>query len=76
MSETTTTDETQASLQISDLVLVAKVIQASVQRGAIKAEEMSAVGQLYDKLVTFLEAAGAVQRKGATPPESNGEQNA
>lgn len=57
------------ALQISDLVLVAKVIQASVQRGAIKADEMSSVGQLYDRLVAFLESAGAVKRQSTTEEE-------
>ena len=55
------------SLQLADLLLVLRLIQASSQRGAIRAEEMSEVGAVYNKLVQFLTAAGAIQP--ATPQE-------
>ena len=48
------------SLGISDLVLVANIIQAVSQRGAIRANEMATVGNLYNKLTAFLTANGAV----------------
>ena len=48
-------------LQLSDLVLAAQVVQLASQRGAIKAEEMEAVGGLYNRLVTFLQASGALK---------------
>ena len=60
-----------ASLQLSDLVLALQTIQASAQRGAIRVEEMSTVGGLYDRLLAFLEAQGAITRQtpaqGETP---------
>jgi hypothetical protein len=56
-----------ASLQLSDLVLALQTIQASVQRGAIRVEEMSTVGGLYDRLLAFLEAQGAITRQ--APPQ-------
>jgi hypothetical protein len=49
------------SLQLADMVLMLKVIQATAQRGAIRAEEMAEVGALHDKLVKFLTATGALQ---------------
>ena len=52
-------------LQLQDLLLAAQVIQLASQRGAIKAEEMEAVGGLYTRLVQFLQASGALQP--ATP---------
>jgi hypothetical protein len=62
--ETTQTVEapTGPSLQLSDLVLALQVIQASAQRGSIRAEEMSTVGPLHDRLFAFLEAQGAIAR--------------
>lgn len=57
------------SLQLSDLVLALKLIQAVAQRGAIKANEMSEVGALYDRLHRFLTASGVIQPE--TPPEEN-----
>lgn len=49
-------------LQLQDLVMVVQVIQLVNQRGAIKAEEMEAVGGLYTRLVQFLQANGALQQ--------------
>lgn len=51
----------QVQLQLSDLVLAAQVVQLASQRGAIKAEEMEAVGGLYNRLLTFLQASGALK---------------
>lgn len=52
---------TAVQLQLQDLLLAAQVIQLATQRGTIKAEEMEAVGGLYNRLVTFLQASGALQ---------------
>ena len=59
--ENTTTEQTTApavgvTLGLNDLALMANVIQVTADRGAIKANEMSAVGALYTKLVTFVNA--------------------
>lgn len=51
------------SISLSDLVLVLNLIRVTTERGAIKAEEMSAVGTVYDKLVKFLQASGALSTK-------------
>lgn len=58
------TEETQAvdqetpgvALGLSDLALMANIIQVTSERGAIKANEMQAVGALYTKLVSFVNA--------------------
>jgi hypothetical protein len=47
-------------LTLQDLVLVAQIIQLTAQRGAFKAEELTQVGGLYDKLVAFLQSTGAL----------------
>ena len=41
---------------LSDLVLMANIIQVTSERGAIKANEMQSVGALYSKLVAFVNA--------------------
>jgi hypothetical protein len=51
------------NLTIGDLVLTAQIIQASAAKGVFKAEELKPVGDFYDRLVTFLEGAGAIQRQ-------------
>jgi hypothetical protein len=65
MSDQATTTEQPAGqsvqLQLQDLLLATQVIQLASQRGAIKAEEMETVGGLYTRLVTFLQASGALQ---------------
>jgi hypothetical protein len=48
-------------LQLADLLLAAQVIQLASQRGAIKPEEFTQVGGLYERLVKFLQASGALQ---------------
>jgi hypothetical protein len=42
------------TLGLNDLALMANVIQVTADRGAIKANEMSAVGALYSKIVAFV----------------------
>lgn len=62
------------SLQLSDLVLALQTIQAAAQRGAVRADEMSTIGGLHDRLFAFLEAQGAIKRQEAAP--ATGDQNA
>jgi hypothetical protein len=71
--EAATEQAAAPSLQISDLVLALQTIQAMAQRGSVKAEEMSVVGGLHDRLFAFLEAQGAITRQ---TPNVSGEQNA
>jgi len=48
-------------LGVNDLKLMANILEVVSNRGAIKAGEMAAVGQLYNNLMTFLIANGAVE---------------
>jgi hypothetical protein len=68
MSETDTTGTVASSdsskspnLNIADLVNVLQVFRTCAQRGAFRADEMSSVGGLYDRLQDFLVATGAVK---------------
>jgi hypothetical protein len=68
MSEETTqaVEETAETVEapqlgIADLKLMANIIDVVSNRGAIKANEMQAVGGLYNNLMTFLVANGAIE---------------
>ena len=61
-NETTNEQPSKPTLGVQDLVLLAQIIQLATSRGAWKSEELSTVGGAYDKLLAFLEAAGAISR--------------
>lgn len=52
-------------ITVQDLAGLQNVIEAACQRGAFRANEMKAVGELYDRLAGFLKAIQPV----VTPPE-------
>lgn len=43
-------------LNIADLAALKSIVEISSQRGTFKANELEAVGKIYNKLSTFLEA--------------------
>ena len=53
--------EAPASLQMQDILGAAQCIQLASTRGAFRAEELSQVGGVYDRLVGFMQASGALQ---------------
>lgn len=61
IQEKTEDSSNMANLNIADLVNVLQVIRTCVSRGAIRADEMTAVGGLYDRLHKFLVSTGAVK---------------
>lgn len=62
--ETTTTetiDTTEATgFGMQDLIFTLQVYEACSQRGAFRADELSNVGAVYDRLRAFLVANGAI----------------
>lgn len=57
------TPETPSSeLTINDLAAVKSIIDVASQRGAFKPAEMVAVGTVYSKIESFLNAAQAQQK--------------
>lgn len=56
VEETAAPEMPQLGLNLNDLALMANVIQVTADRGAIRANEMTAVGNLYTKLVSFVQA--------------------
>ena len=68
----TAQQEQQPSLNLQDLILVAQIIQICSSRGAFKADELANVGNLYTKLVAFLQSTGALTPAAdATQTEEN-----
>lgn len=59
-----------SGLTVQDLTLTLQVIQVASTRGAFKADELTAIGGLYDRIFKFLEASGAITTKPAeeAPP--------
>lgn len=62
------TEKPAPQLTIGDLTLALNVIQACAQRGAFKAEEMTVVGGLYDRVYAFLDASGALKKPEVAAP--------
>jgi hypothetical protein len=60
-------------LTVQDLTLTLQVIQVASTRGAFKADELTAIGGLYDRIFKFLEASGAITTKPAEEPPAASE---
>lgn len=46
------------SISLQDIASVVEILRVCTDRGVWRINELSAVGQLYDRLVNFLEGAG------------------
>lgn len=64
-----TTTNLNPELNVTDLISIQQLIDVACRRGAFQANEMKAVGELYEKLATFTEGVVAAQQ--ATEKESN-----
>ena len=66
MSEDTNTPQAEApAFGIQDLIFTLQVYEAAAQRGAFRADEMTNVGAVYDRLRAFLIANGAIANPAA-----------
>jgi hypothetical protein len=54
------TAQAAPSLGVQDLLLMFQVIQVVAQRGGFRADELSNVGALHDRLKVFLTSAGVL----------------
>lgn len=50
-------------LNIQDIVQLLNIVDAACRRGAFRAEEMSGVGGVYDKVLEFLKSTGAIKEE-------------
>lgn len=57
--------QNKPGLNIQDLVNVLQVINTCTQRGAFKADELSGVGGLYDRLNAFVQSTGVLKENNA-----------
>lgn len=64
--ELATQVEAPASLSIQDLANLKNIVDVVSQRGAFRPEEMTVVGNTYNRLVAFLQAISAQQAPEAT----------
>ncbi len=72
MSNDTGTEQSQVQLKLEDLVRALEIINLASSRGAFKPEEFTIIGEVYNRIFSFLEASGAIQRPQAeAQPEGN-----
>ena len=63
------TTQTPPSLTLNDLAVLRNVIEVAISRGTFKADEITIVGQTYDKLKSWLDSVAAQQSQAQeTPP--------
>lgn len=67
MSEEKTTQEAQPQedpkITLEDIAVAQRIIQLASSRGAFKAEEMSSVGRVYDRISVFLQHNAPAEEK-------------
>lgn len=64
-------ENTNSQLTLADLASIHNIIDAATQRGAFKANELTAVGAVYDKLSAFLKATQQAQEEAAKAAEES-----
>ena len=65
--------ETTTTLTIADLASIKSIIEAASTRGAFRANELTVVGAMYDKLTAFVEAAQAQAQSETEQTPTQGE---
>jgi hypothetical protein len=59
VSQTEAPEDT--SISLNDLQVLANIVDLATQRGAFRGNELTQVGQVFDKLSTFLTQVAAAQ---------------
>jgi hypothetical protein len=67
--ENTNVPATPPSVTINDIAFLVQIVETVAQRGAFRAEELSSVGAIYDKVKAFI-----VANNPQTPPETSTEE--
>lgn len=62
------TNQTPPSLTLNDLAVLRNVIEVAISRGTFKADEITVVGQTYDKLKAWLDSVAAQQAAATEQP--------
>jgi hypothetical protein len=67
--ESTTTSSERPTITLQDIISVVEILRVCTERGTWRVTELSTVGQLYERLVGFLEGAGVnLDGDPAAPP--------
>lgn len=66
-------DNTEVALSVKDIILLKTVVEIASTRGAFKANEMSEVGQLYDRVNAWCESVAQSSAENANENELNEE---
>ena len=61
------TNQNPPSLTLNDLAVLRNVIEVAISRGTFKADEITVVGQTYDKLKSWLDSVAAQQAQAQEP---------
>ena len=61
------------NLSVSDLIMLQSIVQVACERGCFRADEMSQIGQCYDRLSSWLAQMTAPSESTAPPEETKGE---
>ena len=64
------------SIGLNELAVLAQIVDLATQRGAFRANELTQVGQVYDKLNAFLSFIKEQQEAQAEASEESAEENA
>lgn len=71
MSEEAQAPDQRPSITLQDIASVVEILKVVTNRGVWKVSELSAVGQLYDRLSTFLDSAGVTIKKAESENSEN-----
>ncbi len=66
-------DTTQPTLTIADLNSLKTIVEISTQRGAFRANELTSIGVVYDKLANFVAQAAAANEEAAQESQESKE---
>ena len=57
------------NLAVSDLIMLQSVVQVACERGAFRADEMSGIGQCYDRLSAWLAQMQTAAEQSSSPQQ-------
>ena len=67
--------EFTSNLTVSDLVNIKNIIDVASARGAFRGEELSAVGEVYNKLAKFVDSIAEAVEESSESDESDEEES-
>jgi hypothetical protein len=74
MRKTMENKEFTSNLTVSDLVNIKNIIDVASARGSFRGEELSAVGEVYNKLAKFIDSITEALENSSESDESDNEE--